>query len=167
MESPHKGPVTRKCFLWWRHHVIEAERCIYSSVNWANFGPDNGFTPVRCQTIIWTNPGLLLIGLLGLHFISFELKPENFNTSKCVWKCCLCRTRLGDVIKWNYFPRYWPFVWGISLTKAIDAVTGEFPAQFTSNAENVSIWWRHHENSSFPRIYMKQWTEYDDKTNVQ
>ena len=25
-------------------------------------------------------------------------------------------------------------------------VTGEFPAQMASNAENVSIWWRHHEN---------------------
>ena len=24
-------------------------------------------------------------------------------------------------------------------------VPGEFPAQITSNAENVSIWWRHHE----------------------
>ena len=23
--------------------------------------------------------------------------------------------------------------------------TGEFPAQMASNAENVSIWWRHHE----------------------
>ena len=28
------------------------------------------------------------------------------------------------------------FVWG--------PVTGEFPAQMASNAENVSIWWRHH-----------------------
>ena len=26
-------------------------------------------------------------------------------------------------------------------------VTGEFPAQMTSNAENVSIWWRHHHMS--------------------
>ena len=25
------------------------------------------------------------------------------------------------------------------------AETGEFPAQMASNAENVSIWWRHHE----------------------
>ena len=25
--------------------------------------------------------------------------------------------------------------------------TGEFPAQMASNAENVSIWWRHHENA--------------------
>ena len=24
-------------------------------------------------------------------------------------------------------------------------VTGEFPAQMASDAENVSIWWRHHE----------------------
>ena len=24
-------------------------------------------------------------------------------------------------------------------------VTGEFPAQQSSNAENASIWWRHHE----------------------
>ena len=23
-------------------------------------------------------------------------------------------------------------------------VTGEFPAQMVSNAENISIWWRHH-----------------------
>ena len=25
-------------------------------------------------------------------------------------------------------------------------VTGDFPAQISSNAENVSIWWRHHEH---------------------
>ena len=25
--------------------------------------------------------------------------------------------------------------------------TGKFPAQMASNAENVSIWWRHHEYS--------------------
>ena len=27
--------------------------------------------------------------------------------------------------------------------------TGEFPAQMASNAENVSIWWRHHERKWF------------------
>ena len=33
-------------------------------------------------------------------------------------------------------------------------VTGEFPAQRSSNAENVSIWWRHHINSwSNSQIY--------------
>ena len=29
----------------------------------------------------------------------------------------------------------------------ISPVTGEFPAQRASNAENVSIWWRHHETT--------------------
>ena len=32
------------------------------------------------------------------------------------------------------------FVWGIHRPG-----TGEFPAQRASNAENVSIWWRHHD----------------------
>ena len=30
------------------------------------------------------------------------------------------------------------------------SVTGEFPAQMASNAENVSIWWRHHVVTSQP-----------------
>ena len=32
-------------------------------------------------------------------------------------------------------------------------VTGEFPAQLASNAENVSIWWRHHENARTVHIH--------------
>ena len=31
--------------------------------------------------------------------------------------------------------------------------TGEFPAQMASNAENVSIWWRHHAILTFPMMY--------------
>ena len=31
-----------------------------------------------------------------------------------------------------------------SASLAFVPVTGEFPAQMASNAENVSIWWRHH-----------------------
>ena len=27
------------------------------------------------------------------------------------------------------------------------SLCGEFPAQMASNAENVSIWWRHHESN--------------------
>ena len=32
--------------------------------------------------------------------------------------------------------------------------TGEFPAQMVSNAENVSIWWRHHV-ACVPRLFHK------------
>ena len=28
------------------------------------------------------------------------------------------------------------------------ALTGEFPAQMASNAENASIWWRHYEKNT-------------------
>ena len=30
--------------------------------------------------------------------------------------------------------------------------TGEFPAQMASNAENVSIWWRHHHMAAKPSL---------------
>ena len=44
-------------------------------------------------------------------------------------------------------------------------VTGEFPAQRASNAENVSIWWRHHESlfklkSCEPAKKKKTWSEW-------
>ena len=38
------------------------------------------------------------------------------------------------------------------LCEGNSPVTGEFPAQRTSNAENVSIWWRHH-NTAFHCCY--------------
>ena len=35
--------------------------------------------------------------------------------------------------------------------------TGEFPAQMASNAENVSIWWRHYAGESVPEWLEKKW----------
>ena len=34
-------------------------------------------------------------------------------------------------------------------------VTGEFPAQMAINAENVPIWWRHHENMQVIATHLK------------
>ena len=36
--------------------------------NWIIIGSGNGLSPVRRQTITWTNAGLLSIGLLGTNF---------------------------------------------------------------------------------------------------
>ena len=44
-----------------------------------------------------------------------------------------CRSK-----KTSKLPRHWPLCGELPGT-------GEFPAQMTSNAENVSIWWRHHD----------------------
>ena len=43
-------------------------------------------------------------------------------------------------------PRHWPLC--VEFTG-----TGEFPAQMVNNAENVSIWWRHHELSTHLDTY--------------
>ena len=40
--------------------------------------------------------------------------------------------------------------------------TGEFPAQMASNAKNVSIWWRHHVNTSRQNPKMHIWCRYGD-----
>ena len=37
----------------------------------------------------------------------------------------------------------------IGLCAGNSPVTGEFPTQKASNAENVSVWWRHHANENF------------------
>ena len=43
--------------------------------------------------------------------------------------------------------------------------TGEFPAQMANNAENVSIWWRHHGQGVIHRIQeLPMWTSDDFRT---
>ena len=41
-------------------------------------------------------------------------------------------------------PRHWPLCGEFTGT-------GEFPAQRASYAENVSIWWRHHDEAPFEK----------------
>ena len=54
--------------------------------------------------------------------VSFYLKSTKRAVTMC--ECHVCH---HDVIKWNHFPRYWPFVWGIhrspvdSLAKSSDS----------------------------------------------
>ena len=40
------------------------------------------------------------------------------------------------------------------LCEGNSPVTGKFHAQRTSNAENISIWWRHHDNLNFLQIHV-------------
>ena len=56
------------------------------------------------------------------------------------------QTQITENIK---APRHWPLCGEFTGT-------GEFPAQRASYAENVSIWWRHHEfeNSGFSNIHI-------------
>ena len=55
-------------------------------------------------------------------------------TSLAVFTQSFIQTQMKENIK---APRHWPLCGEFTGT-------GEFPAQKASNAENVSIWWRHH-----------------------
>ena len=45
-------------------------------------GSDNGLSPGRPQAIIWTNAGILLIGLLGTNFSEMLIKMYTFSFEK-------------------------------------------------------------------------------------
>ena len=45
-------------------------------------GSDNGLLPGRCQAIIWTNAGVLLIGPLGINFSEISSRIDIFSFKK-------------------------------------------------------------------------------------
>ena len=56
---------------------------------------DNGLSPVRRQTTIWTNAGILLIGLPGTNYSEILIKIQTFSLKKISFKmssakCCPC-----------------------------------------------------------------------------
>ena len=51
-------------------------------------GSDNGLSPGRCQTILWTN-GVLLIRTSVTNFSEPSAKFIYFHSIKCIWKCRL------------------------------------------------------------------------------
>ena len=69
-------------------------RVTYISVsNLTITGSDNSLSPGRCQAIIWTNDGILLIGTLGTNFSeilseihTFSFKKMYLKTSSAKWR---------------------------------------------------------------------------------
>ena len=67
-------------------YFIEAMWCKYASVNNAIIGSDNGLLPIRCQAIIWTNAGFLLIRPQGKYFKEILFEIEKFSFKEMHWK---------------------------------------------------------------------------------
>ena len=65
----------------WRHSNAQ--------VNWAIISSENSMSPVRCQAIIRTSVGLLLIWNLGTTFNEIPIKINIFLARKRIWKCYL------------------------------------------------------------------------------
>ena len=46
-------------------------------------------------------------------------------------------------------------------------ISGEFPVQMASNAENVSIWWRHHDVLDFYTVWNVSTLRFSHYSNIQ
>ena len=57
-------------------------------------GSDNGLSPGRRQAIIWTNPGILLIGPLGTNFSEILIGIQTFSFRKMHLKVSSAEWRL-------------------------------------------------------------------------
>ena len=69
----------------WMMHICISELTI--------IGSDNGLSPGRCQSIVWTNAGILLIGPLGTNFSKILIKMFIFSFKKRIrvrWRRCGC-----------------------------------------------------------------------------
>ena len=56
-------------------------------------GSDNGLSPERCQAIIWTNVGILLIGALGKNFTEIFIEIQTFSLKKMRLKVSSAKQR--------------------------------------------------------------------------
>ena len=57
-------------------------------------GSDNGLSPGRRQAIIWTNAGILLIGLLEINFSEILIEINTFSFNKMYLKMSSAYWRL-------------------------------------------------------------------------
>ena len=103
-----------------------------------------GMAPSRRQYIAWSNGAGTVTTSWGPIYIpdwSLALQwrhNEHDSVSNHQPHDCLLNGLFGRRSKKKSKLR------GTGLCAANSPETGEFPAQMASNAENVSIWWRHH-----------------------
>ena len=93
----------------------EAEWSIYVS-NLTSTGSDNGLSPGRRQTIIWSNAGILLIG----HF-KLKLQTQNklkmatiLSWPQCVNYECIVHGKKLSMMRWKQYSYYWALLCGES-----------------------------------------------------
>ena len=51
----------------------------------------NGLLPGQCQAIIWTNAGILLIGLLGTNFSEILIRIQTFSFKEMHFENAVCK----------------------------------------------------------------------------
>ena len=102
----------RQCLLSYNNSFRPSESYIsYICVSKLRIiASDNGLSPCRCQAIIWTNAGILLIRTLGTSFNETLTKIHTSSSKKmhvqipsAKWRqFCLCPNVLTIANKWFY-----------------------------------------------------------------
>ena len=96
--------------------IVGAEWCICASVRKKNIiGSDNGLSPDRCQAIISTNAGILLIGSIGTNFSEiligihiFLFKKMHLKMSPGKWRPFSLGLKVFMMYKKNILPKCFP-----------------------------------------------------------
>ena len=83
--------------------------------NLAFIGSDNGLSPGRRQAIIWTNDGIMLVGLLGRNFGEILIEILTFSFKKMRLKVSSAKRRpfcLGlNVLRTCFMQNFWVHNW--------------------------------------------------------
>ena len=106
VNSPHKGPVTRKMFPFddvIMQHLSSRTYFGNTNITLRLDSPHKG--PVTRTFYI------LSVASLIKSLNKWQRCPVVWNTSALMWLTIMRHaTPHDDVIKWKHFPRYWPFV---------------------------------------------------------
>ena len=94
--------------------------------------------------------GIWLFPTLSLWLNNIMMTSSNGNIFRITGPLC------GEFTDHRWIPltkatdrKLWCFLWSAPEQMVVgnSSVTGEFPSQRASDAENISIWWRHHIES--------------------
>ena len=110
-------------------------------------GSDNGLSSGRRQAIIWTNAGILLIGLLVTNFCEIVIKIHTFSFKKMHLKMASAKWRpfclgLNQEAKKYLYTRWWQALikaWRWASVKAHPKPMGTPRLMLNGNDKSVSL----------------------------
>ena len=126
---------------------------MYASEIWVGIASDNGLSLSvamqlpYCKAENWEQASVIFNGIINLCGES-NLKMRSAHCSDVIMGATASQITSFMIVHSTVYSnadqrKHQRSEW---LAFVREPVTGEFPAQRASNAENVSIWWRHHEN---------------------
>ena len=153
VNSPHKGQ--------WRESLMFSLICVWIN-GWVNNREAGDLRRYRAHydvIVIITHEISWIFAAAGLRVKTCSPHPGISASSSLWWRHngrdCVSNHQPHDCLLNRLFRRRSKKTSKLSVTGLCvgnSPGTGEFPVQMASNAENVSIWWRHHDDK-----YVHRW----------